>query len=85
MVHGVSNFAMAPKAFFLSAAAEQFVCLYPWKDIVQLATEFESTILANGVILSESFLSLIFQLKLHTCIASAMNHHNRVSRAKASI
>ncbi|KAG2159179.1 uncharacterized protein EDB93DRAFT_1245732 [Suillus bovinus] len=53
MVRGVSDFAMAPKAFFSSAAAEQFVCLYLQKDIAQLATEFESTILANGVILSE--------------------------------
>jgi hypothetical protein len=56
MVRGVSDFAMAPKAFFSSAAAEQFVRLYLRKDIAQLATEFESTILANGVILSVSFL-----------------------------
>ncbi|KAG0691537.1 hypothetical protein DFH29DRAFT_1010831 [Suillus ampliporus] len=68
MVRGVSNFTMAPKAFFSSAAAEQFVRLYLCKDIAQLATEFESTILANGVILT-----------------SAMNHHDRVSKAKASI
>ncbi|KAG1843761.1 hypothetical protein F4604DRAFT_1689370 [Suillus subluteus] len=68
MVRGVSDFTMAPKAFFSSAAAEQFVRLYLRKDIAQLATEFESTILANGVILT-----------------SAMNHRDRVSKAKASI
>ncbi|KAG2032716.1 hypothetical protein BDR03DRAFT_835929, partial [Suillus americanus] len=58
MVRGVSDFAMAPKAFFSSAAAEQFVRLYLRKDIAQLATEFESTILANGVILSLLLVSL---------------------------
>ncbi|KAG1799392.1 uncharacterized protein HD556DRAFT_1439775 [Suillus plorans] len=54
MVRGVSNFSMAPKAFFTSSAAEQFVWLYLRKDVAQLATDFESTILANGLILNSA-------------------------------
>lgn len=53
MVRGISDFTMAPKAFFTSPAAEQFVRLYLCKDIAQLATDFESTILASGLLLSE--------------------------------
>ncbi|KAG1727167.1 uncharacterized protein EDB91DRAFT_1086508 [Suillus paluster] len=53
MVHGVLDFAMAPKAFFTSPATEQFVCLYLRKDIAKMATDFESTVLANGLIISE--------------------------------
>ncbi|KAG2132731.1 uncharacterized protein EDB93DRAFT_1107808 [Suillus bovinus] len=53
MVHGVSDFTMVPKAFFTSPAAEHFVCLYLRKDIAQLATNFESTILANGLVMSK--------------------------------
>lgn len=52
MVHGVSDFTMVPKAFFTSPAAEHFVRLYLRKDIAQMATDFESTILANGLIMS---------------------------------
>lgn len=52
MVHGVSDFTMVPKAFFTSPAAEHFVHLYLRKDIAQMATDFESTILANGLIMS---------------------------------
>ncbi|KAG1739377.1 uncharacterized protein EDB91DRAFT_1028509, partial [Suillus paluster] len=47
MVRGISDFTMAPKAFFTSPAAKQFVRLYLRKDIAQLATDFESTILAS--------------------------------------
>ncbi|KAG1719237.1 hypothetical protein EDB19DRAFT_1919195 [Suillus lakei] len=54
MVRGVSNFSMAPKAFFTSSAAEQFVWLYLHKDVAQLATDFESTILANGLVLNSA-------------------------------
>ncbi|KAG2064776.1 hypothetical protein BDR04DRAFT_1162203 [Suillus decipiens] len=49
MVRGVSDFAMMPKAFFTNPAAEHFVHLYLHKDITQMATDFESTILANGL------------------------------------
>ncbi|KAG1762678.1 hypothetical protein EV702DRAFT_1226362 [Suillus placidus] len=49
MVRGVSDFTMVPKAFFTSPAAEHFVRLYLRKDIAQLATDFESTVLANGL------------------------------------
>ncbi|KAG2352377.1 hypothetical protein BDR07DRAFT_1498432 [Suillus spraguei] len=52
----------------VEAIVFMFVRLYLRKDIAQLATKFESTILANGVILT-----------------SAMNHRDRVSKAKASI
>lgn len=52
MVRGVSNFTMVLKAFFTSPAAEHFVRLYLHKDIAQMATDFESTILANGLIMS---------------------------------
>ncbi|KAG1721799.1 hypothetical protein EDB19DRAFT_1599101, partial [Suillus lakei] len=54
MVQGISNFSMAPKAFFTSSAAEQFVRLYLRKDVAQLATDFESTILANGLVLNSA-------------------------------
>ncbi|KAG1848434.1 hypothetical protein F4604DRAFT_1593923 [Suillus subluteus] len=54
MVRGVSDFSMAPKAFFTSSAAEQFVRLYLHKDVAQLATDFESTILANGLVLNSA-------------------------------
>ncbi|KAG1736613.1 uncharacterized protein EDB91DRAFT_1055558, partial [Suillus paluster] len=47
MVQDISDFTMAPKAFFTSPTAEQFVHLYLHKDVAQLATDFESTILAN--------------------------------------
>ncbi|KAG2337483.1 hypothetical protein BDR05DRAFT_1004968 [Suillus weaverae] len=53
MVCGVSDFTMVLKAFFTSPAAEHFVHLYLHKDITQMATDFESTILANGLIMSE--------------------------------
>ncbi|KAG1721781.1 uncharacterized protein EDB91DRAFT_1274880 [Suillus paluster] len=53
MVHGVSDFTIVPKAFFTSPAAEHFVHLYLCKDITQMATNFESTILANGPIMSK--------------------------------
>ncbi|KAG1764291.1 hypothetical protein EV702DRAFT_938745, partial [Suillus placidus] len=52
MVCGVSDFAMAPKAFFTSPAMEQFVRLYLRKDIAKMATDFESTVLANGLIIN---------------------------------
>ncbi|KAG1787354.1 uncharacterized protein HD556DRAFT_1312814 [Suillus plorans] len=52
MVHGVSDFAMAPKAFFTSSATEQFVHLYLRKDIAKMATDFESTVLANGLVIN---------------------------------
>ncbi|KAG2117738.1 hypothetical protein DEU56DRAFT_747916 [Suillus clintonianus] len=54
MVRGVSDFSMAPKAFFTSSAVEQFVWLYLRKDVAQLATDFESTILANGFLLNSA-------------------------------
>jgi hypothetical protein len=53
MVRGISDFAMAPKAFFTSPAMEQFVRLYLHKDIAKMATDFESTVLANGLVISE--------------------------------
>jgi hypothetical protein len=53
MVHGVSDFTMVPKEYFTSPAAKQFICLYLCKDVTQLATDFESTILASGLFLSE--------------------------------
>ncbi|KAG2154330.1 uncharacterized protein EDB93DRAFT_1081836 [Suillus bovinus] len=59
MVRGVSNFTMVPKAFFTSPTAEHFVPLYLHKDIAQLATNLESTILANGLIMS-SYLTIFF-------------------------
>ncbi|KAG2739821.1 hypothetical protein P692DRAFT_201811305 [Suillus brevipes Sb2] len=52
MVRGVSDFAMAPKAFFTSPATEQFVRLYLRKDIAKMATDFESTVLANGLVIN---------------------------------
>ncbi|KAG2739267.1 hypothetical protein P692DRAFT_201873310 [Suillus brevipes Sb2] len=45
---------MAPKTFFTSPAAKQFVRLYLHKDITQLATDFESTILASSLLLNTS-------------------------------
>ncbi|KAG1848704.1 hypothetical protein DFJ58DRAFT_729739 [Suillus subalutaceus] len=52
MIRGVSDFTMVPKEFFTSPMAEHFVRLYLHKDIVQMATNFESTILANGLIMN---------------------------------
>ncbi|KAG1798563.1 uncharacterized protein HD556DRAFT_1440268 [Suillus plorans] len=46
--------AMVFMAFFTSSAAEQFVRLYLRKDVAQLATDFESTILASGLLLNTS-------------------------------
>ncbi|KAG0704164.1 hypothetical protein DFH29DRAFT_873948 [Suillus ampliporus] len=54
MVRGISDFTMAPKAFFTSPAAEQFIHLYLCKDIAQLATDFESTILTSSLFLNTS-------------------------------
>ncbi|KAG1820936.1 uncharacterized protein BJ212DRAFT_1297414 [Suillus subaureus] len=39
-------------AFFTSSAMEQFVHLYLHKDIAKMATDFESTVLANGLVIS---------------------------------
>ncbi|KAG0691756.1 hypothetical protein DFH29DRAFT_1010266 [Suillus ampliporus] len=49
MVHSTSDFQMAPKAFFTSAACEHFMCIYLWRDTACTATDFKSAMLSKGV------------------------------------
>ncbi|KAG0692420.1 hypothetical protein DFH29DRAFT_817589 [Suillus ampliporus] len=71
MVQGISDFTMAPKAFFTSPAAEQFVRLYLRKDIAQLATDFE--IYYHGIMFSNAHLD------------TSTNHRDCVAKAKTAI
>ncbi|KAG1871680.1 hypothetical protein F4604DRAFT_1681473 [Suillus subluteus] len=49
MVRGTSDFQMAPKAFFTSAACDHFMQIYLQHDTAHTATDFESAMLSKGI------------------------------------